>query len=457
MSLRARVVLSVTLVFLIGAGGGAGLAGWHARQSIDQELHAGLVGGRQTLDRAFEGLARSDHPTRDLAQMVATFDGDRHVRALLLSDQGRVVAASHPFASGRAAPAWFDRLMRGNLAPVRVPTPPGIAGFSAIVLRSVPANDVGDVWLEFSDVAGSLAMVCALGFAMIYLTIGRALRPLRDVSESFLRIGSGDYGARVRERGPPELSHLARGFNGMAARLAAMETRNRALEEQLLTLQDEERADLARDLHDEIGPYLFAVNVDAAMVGQLTQDRRFDAIPERLASIQAAIGHMQSHVRDILGRLRPTRAVELGLNAAIEDVVAFWRARRGDIAFDIRLVEDESLIDEAQKETIYRVVQESLNNAVRHGRPDRIEVAISQDSTGQTITRVSDNGAGKPKSSPRERWDQGGFGLIGMRERVAASGGLLSVDQGVSGQGWTVLARLPAAAPRRARHREAAA
>jgi two-component system sensor histidine kinase UhpB len=457
MSLRARVVLSIALVFLIGMSGGAGLAGWHARRSIDQELRAGLAGGRQTLLRAFDGLARSDHPGRDLTQLVATFDGDRHVRAVLLSDQGRILAASQPFSSNRAAPAWFDRLMRTSLAPVRAPTPAGLAGYSAILLQSVPANDVGDVWLEFSDVAGSLALVCVLGFALIYLTIGRALRPLRDISDSFVLIGSGDYRARVRERGPPELAHLARGFNSMAGRLAVMETRNRALEEQLLTLQDEERADLARDLHDEIGPYLFAVNVDTAMVGQLAQEQRLSEIPERLASIQAAVGHMQSHVRDILGRLRPTRAVELGLNAAIDDTVAFWRARHGDITFDVRLLEDETLIDEAQKETLYRVVQESLNNAVRHGRPSRIEVIVSPGAAGEVIARVSDNGAATTASSDTSRLDQSGFGLIGMRERVVASGGSLSIDQGADGGGWTVLVRLPAAAPTMNRRREVAA
>jgi len=456
MSLRARVVLSIALVFIIGLGGGAGLAGWHARQSIDQELRAGLASGQQTLRRAFEGLRRSDQPARELTQLVAAFDGDRHVRALLISDRGRVVAASQPFASARPAPAWFDRFMRTRLAPVSVATPPGVAGFSAIVLRSAPASDVGDVWLEFSDVAGSLALVCVLGFALIYLTIGRALRPLQDISNSFVLIGSGDYGARVRERGPPELSHLARGFNSMAGRLAAMETRNRALEEQLLTLQDEERADLARDLHDEIGPYLFAVNVDAAMVGQLTQDKRLAEVPERLASIQAAVGHMQTHVRDILGRLRPTRAVELGLNAAIQDMVAFWRARHGDIAFDVHLLEDETVVDEAQKETIYRVVQESLNNAVRHGRPNRIEVAILAGAGGEIITRVSDNGAVKTPSSDPSRFDQSGFGLIGMRERVTASGGTLSIDRDGPG-GWSVVARLPASAPAPSRSRESVA
>ena len=223
----------------------------------------------------------------------------------------------------------------------------------------------------------------------------------------------------------------------MAGRLAASETRNRALEEQLLTLQDEERADLARDLHDEIGPYLFAVNVDAAMVGQLAKDRRMKEIRERVASIQGAVGHMQSHVRDILGRLRPTRAVELGLNAAIDDMVAFWRIRHADITFDVRLLEDESLVDEAQKETIYRVVQESLNNAVRHGQPSRIEVVVAPDANGQVLTRVSDDGVGAAEPGAK-----GGFGLIGMRERVTASGGTLAIEQ--AARGWSVVARLPA-------------
>jgi two-component system sensor histidine kinase UhpB len=449
MSLRARVVLSIALVLLVGVGAGAGLAGWHARRSIDQELRAGLLGGRQTLLRAFDSLPRSDHPDRDLAQTVATFNGDRHVRAVLLSNQGRAVALSRPFASERAAPAWFSRFMRPDLEPVRVAVPAGVARDSAIVLQSVPANDVGDVWLEFADVAGSLAAVCALGFALIYLTIGRALRPLHDLSESFVRIGSGDYRARVRERGPPELFDLARGFNSMAARLSVMENRNRALEEQLLTLQDEERADLARDLHDEIGPYLFAVNVDAAMVGQLVQGDRVAEVPDRLVAIQAAVGHMQSHVREILGRLRPTLAVELGLNAAIEDLVAFWRARHHSIAFDVRLLDDESAIDEPQKETIYRIVQESLNNAVRHGRPSRVVVKVMGEASGEIAVQVSDNGTGKLADAGRS--EQSGFGLIGMRERVAASGGTLSIDDGGERGGWTVVARLPALAlaPRR--------
>ena len=132
------------------------------------------------------------------------------------------------------------------------------------------------------------------------------------------------------------------------------------------------------------------------------------------------------------------------LNAAIADMVAFWRARHREIVFDVRLLEDESLVDEARKETIYRVVQESVNNALRHGGPSRIEVAVSFGTEGGVIVRVSDNGTAKAEmDAPRS--DQSGFGLIGMRERVAASGGTLSIDRD-NPAGWTVIARLPAGA-----------
>ena len=102
----------------------------------------------------------------------------------------------------------------------------------------------------------------------------------------------------------------------------------------------------------------------------------------------------------------------------------------------MRLLDDESRLEETHKETIYRVVQESLSNAVRHGRPNHIEVAVTAEADGLIQTRIRDDGMGK--AAPGS-----GFGLIGMRERVAASGGTLTIDK--SPVGWTVTARLPAA------------
>lgn len=432
MSLRVRVVASIVFVLLLGSVAGLGMAGWQAKRALREELAAALVGGRQTVASAFEDLPRSDHPRRDLRQLVATFDGNRHLAAMLVDGAGRTVFSSRA-AAAAPAPAWFRDLLGDALPDAHIPAP--APGQGVIVLRLLFANDVGDLWREFVDLAGVLAVSLLLGSIAAWLTVGRALRPLAAFSDAFVRIGSGDYAARAPRSGPAELTRLARGVDDMARRLSAMHARNHALEEQLRTLQDEERADLARDLHDEIGPHLFAVNVDAATARRLIAEGDTRTAIDRLAAIQDAVGHMQALVRDILGRLRPTELIELGLQAAIGELIAFWRARRPEIAFDVRVPQDDA-ITPARRETLYRVVQEALNNAVRHARPGRIEIVLTSTPDGGASARITDDGP------PTARTSSGGYGLIGMRERVTAAGGELTISRGQAG-GWTVLAQLP--------------
>jgi two-component system, NarL family, sensor histidine kinase UhpB len=434
MSLRVRVVVAIALVLLLGSVAGVGMAGWQARQALHEELTAALTGGRQTVASAFEDLPRSGHPARDLRQLVATFDGNRHVAAALIDSAGRVLLISRA-TPATPAPAWFNDLLRTPARAAHIAVP--VAGYGSVALTPVFANDVGALWTEFIGLTMVLAASLLIGSAVVWLTVGRALRPLADFSSAFVRIGSGDYAAKVREQGPEELTRLGRGVNDMARRLGAMQTRNRALEEQLRTLQDEERADLARDLHDEIGPHLFAANVDAAMARRLIGEGKTGEALVQLTAIQAAVGHMQGLVRDILGRLRPTELIELGLTAAIGELVDFWRARHPTIRFEIRTPPDEDDVGEFLRETVYRVIQESLNNAVRHGRPGLIDIEVTTLPGGDLIVRVTDDGA------PSRRPTGMGFGLIGMRERVAAAHGELTIAQGDAG-GWSVIARLPA-------------
>ncbi|HEX4739936.1 MAG TPA: histidine kinase [Caulobacteraceae bacterium] len=436
MSLRLRVVAAVVLLLLTGSVVGVALAGWQARQVLREELVAAVAGGRLTAIGAFQSLPRSDDPARDLARLVASFDGGRHLEARLVADDGTAVATSQPIPV-RPAPSWFAALFDPDLASARLTVP--APGYRALVLMPVAANDVAALWSEFLDLVAVLGGSIALGAALVWLTVGRALRPLAEFSAAFVRIGSGDYAAKVREAGAPELARLGRGVNDMAARLGAMQARTHRLEAHIATLQDEERADLARDLHDEIGPHLFAVNVDAAMARRLVDEGETGHALGRLRAIEEGVGHMQRLVRDILSRLRPTQLVELGLAAAVGELVAFWAARHPDIEFRVDVPDDDDLgIGAEARETLYRIVQEALNNAVRHGRPAHVTVGIARDPDGEVVARVADDGAGG--AAP----EGAGFGLMGMRERVAAARGRLDIARGA--RGWTVTARLPAAA-----------
>ncbi|HEY1929205.1 MAG TPA: histidine kinase [Caulobacteraceae bacterium] len=434
MSLRFRVVLAIVLVLCAGSAVGIALAGLQARSALREELNAALTSGRQSLRGADSDLAHAADPQAPLSRLVRSFDGDRHLEVEEVGADGRVLLASRPLVS-TGAPSWFTRLFAPKAAPVD--TAP-FAGGAHLRLTPISEPDVGATWTEFTDLALVLGASIVATAVLAWLTVGHALRPLDQVSAALARIGSGRYDARVEDLGALELRSLTGGVNEMAARLAAMQARNQALERQLLTLQDEERADLARDLHDEMGPHLFAANVDAAMARRLIEEGRPQEALDQVASIGRSVALIQRLVRDILGRLRPTDLLELGLSAAVGELVAFWSARHPDIAFDVETPEDESAITGPLRETLYRVVQEGLSNAIRHGHPDLVSIRIT--AGGDWVeARVEDDGAGAGPRGPE------GFGLSGMRERLAAVGGRLDVLCGGPEGGWSLIARAPAA------------
>jgi two-component system sensor histidine kinase UhpB len=222
----------------------------------------------------------------------------------------------------------------------------------------------------------------------------------------------------------------------MAAQLDAAQARNTRLNDQLLTLQEEERAELARDLHDEVGPFLFAVSLDAAAIEQAAASGRIAEVPERAQVIRESVGHMQRHVRAMLHRLRPASPIEGGLGPALRNLVAFWRARQPLIEYTVDLSIDEDLIGDPTLEVIYRLAQEALNNAVRHGRPHHIQITVWSSDDGGIVCRIADDGAGLAAST------MPGFGFKGMRERVEGLGGTLEVGPDENSKGLVVIARL---------------
>jgi len=227
----------------------------------------------------------------------------------------------------------------------------------------------------------------------------------------------------------------------MVARLAEMSRRKDRLEEQLVEVQEEERAELARDLHDEIGPLLFAVSVDLVAVQDNAAIRGDPQLRARLIATGEAVSRMQQQVRSILGRLRPPTVADIGLRPSVEGLTAFWRTRYPTVSFHVDIVE-ESFSDDVGSR-IYRILQESINNALRHGRPANITLSVVRESATSVAVEICDDGVGLQSTG-----SHGGLGLTGMRERVGALGGELEVSTGPGGRGVRVCARLPAVAER---------
>jgi two-component system sensor histidine kinase UhpB len=219
--------------------------------------------------------------------------------------------------------------------------------------------------------------------------------------------------------------------------LAAALERNQRLARDNMRIQDEERRNLAREMHDELGQYLNAIKLDAVHIRQ-TGD---GAIRESAESIVQSADHMQQTVRDVMRRLRPPGLDELGLPAAIEHCVDGWRRRMPAVRFALSAPEGLADLGEAINMTLYRVVQEGLTNVAKHARATRVEVCLEQgdaeDGTRPVVLRVCDDGAGARRPAAADA-----LGIVGMRERVESLGGTLETCVGPK-RGFSLVATLP--------------
>jgi two-component system sensor histidine kinase UhpB len=438
VSLRGRIAVTIAIATLVMLIVGGAMSVVHAQRRIAAEMEAaGTVAGN-ALTRLIAELPAAARPQHELEGLVRTFNGDRHARILLVDAFGRVrLQSSLAIPSLRLPPA-----LESFLAPAPqtrlVPLPAAAAPVVAAMLVVAPINEIAEVWSELTTNLVLLAAFVALSFGLVFAVVGRALAPLGELVSAFHRIGKGDYAVELAPRGPPELAALSRSCNDMAARLQEMDRRNRRLSEQLMRLQDEERAELARDLHDDVGPFLFAIDVDAGGIvgraGDGSEESRADIL-DRAKAIRRAARHARQEVRRILGRLRPGLLSGIGLKGTLDHLVADCRSRHPGIDFRLDVTEDD--LGPETEALLFRVVREAVNNALRHGSPSAIGIRIRQEAGGVSF-RVTDDGGGWPASGA-----SGGYGLIGMRERVEAAGGRLTLGEIAMPPGISVGGFLP--------------
>jgi two-component system, NarL family, sensor histidine kinase UhpB len=428
MSLRGQFLLSVVLALLLGFAAETAIACRQAENSVENEMRRALAtGGRLVADAlvSLPDMGRELYLTR----LVRSFDGDRHIR-LTLAAHGQVIAASR-LAPPEPVPDWFVQLLS---IPVETRTATASGG-DVLVLDTDPHNEISESWGQLRDGVLALLMLCVLLLLLLNVAVARTVRPLKRLSAGFDALGGGDYAARVEASGPSEFAYLANAFNRMAERLGALEASNRRLSGQMLAIQEEERADLARDLHDEMGPLLFSVRVGAAGIAAMAPD---SPTAVRARAIEEAATRMQVYVQEILRQLRPAEDedIKIGLAQALENLALFWRKHHGDVEMRVTMNCKERGFGAEIDATIFRLVQEGVTNAVRHGGAKHIGVTLAAKGDRLLIC-VEDDGSGLSNEVSHVE----GMGLRGMRDRLKLFSGSLSLNQRPGG-GVSLVAEL---------------
>jgi len=224
----------------------------------------------------------------------------------------------------------------------------------------------------------------------------------------------------------------------VAAQQALLEREEqfRLLSQTYVSVQEEERRSLARELHDELGQCLNAIKLDAVAIRDMSHGYR----PEVEASANAIVelsGHVYDAVRGIMQRLRPAPLDALGLHDAVAHLVGQWQRRNPTVQYRFAASGDLSGLGEVTNITVYRVVQECLTNIARHAGAKHVSVILDRHDAKALHVMVADDGRGLDLQAKRT-----GLGLLGVRERIEALGGRLQLI-GEPGSGLEVRAIVP--------------
>ena len=412
LSLRTRLFLPMAAMTLLALGlGGVALQivspdqfeSENAQQSrstkaVADTLNAALAASnspRQMLEAVRRGLAASDTLAFESAGSAAS--------RLSLED------------TAKAVPDWFVRLLAIPKLDAAYPIMIGTEHVGDIVFRPDLSADIFEKWMGFLAIVSSGSALMLLAGLSAYFTAGAALRPLEQLGAGLTRMRSGNYDSMIPVAGPPEIRRSCQEANELASTLKRLSQDNRGLLRKIVSLQDDERRELAQELHDELGPLLFAIRANATALAEAATESN----SEPGASVQGilrAAEALQQVNRRILEGLSPLYVQDLGLEQSIRTLLRNAQAQAPALKLTSRIDRRLNDIDGLLSQTTFRVIQEGITNVLRHAQANMMEVDAAI--AGEDVAiEISDDGIGFTADSAFGR------GLTGMRERVRALNG----------------------------------
>jgi two-component system sensor histidine kinase UhpB len=201
---------------------------------------------------------------------------------------------------------------------------------------------------------------------------------------------------------------------------------------------EEERRNLARELHDELGQYVTAIKTFAVAIGNKTREQMPD-VESNANTIVAAADHIYDGMHNIIRQLRPGALDNLGLKETLRDAVAEWQRQNPELRFSLEFTGDLGHLGESLSINLYRIVQEAVTNILRYSEATQVDIALGQDENDDLILAVQDNGVGMNLCKVDQTRH---FGLLGMRERVQALHGQFELDSQL-GEGTCIRVTVP--------------
>ena len=429
LKLKINVIVgAMTFLFIVAA---MGLQLRSLRTSVHEEVFAANRVAAQMLERT----VRHDSPQSG-SSMLGFLQGIGRIRSndITLHDpSGRLLYSSPPslYKVGREAPAWFDRMVAPGPSQRSIESPDGV-----LVVKSNASRAVLDAWDDATVLAGAALVLLVVVNALVFWLVGRAVRPFRQIVAALNRLQGGRFDVQLPRLAGTEALAIGVAFNRMVGELQRhIEAERRAVRAELQLSDsrelthwlgqhiERERHLIARELHDELGQSVTAMRSMALSIAQRVQG--LDPSAEAAARLIAdESSRLYDAMHGIIPRLTPLLLDNFGLGEALDDLVERTRRSQPEVEMELLIELGGATVSSEAALALYRVAQEGISNALRHGQAHRIRLTLTAAVGALTLT-VCDDGVGlAPDWSKRI----GHYGLRWLAERVEALGGELRVE-----------------------------
>lgn len=233
--------------------------------------------------------------------------------------------------------------------------------------------------------------------------------------------------------GLPEFENISKQFNLMAESLQKARHDNVRLTKKLINTQEEERKNIARNLHDDLSQSVTTIQV---LASSINGSENINSIHHASNSILTTTQSVRSVIKNIMKNLRLGCLDELGLRPALLDLLSAWHERNPSVDLTVNIQHSLAQLPETLAIAVYRTVQEILTNATRHALAKSVLVSVSANAQVVTVY-IDDNGVGFDPNEASK-----GFGLLGIRERIEGLGGHFELKSKL-GEGTSVVVVLP--------------
>jgi two-component system, NarL family, sensor histidine kinase UhpB len=390
-------------------------------------------------------LAHQQLPAEQfLANLPVQLRSIRHVRIAVKNESGIPIRATPPAdaAAARAsAPRWFTELVAPPVETRNVPVVINGSKVGEVEIVGEPGDEIAEFWQNAAAMAGTIVLLNVAMVGILYVLFGRVLGPLTALAGGLSDLKRQSYDVRMPNPQTRELAAITDHFNALASALETARAENLRLNRQLITAQDDERRRTALELHDEVGPCLFGLKANASSIASAAAalpDKDKHVIAERLRDTVAIVDHLQAINRSMLERLRPMALGHVPLKDMLGELVREQERRHARISFSFSAANIERSYGDSIDLTIYRCLQESLTNAVRHAQARQITIELHAEAKRRLALSVRDDGCGIHPGKIA------GFGMRGMQERVEGLGGRYTIES-EAGNGTCVHVTLPLA------------